>query len=100
MKLNWKTIENTQAARFDHSWEITLTGYPEVKYLEDLLKLLGTIGKSYRIINRNTKQRWYVCPTKAPVYAIHKCHHVYDLRTGDVFVTNGEKISILIYKND
>ena len=100
MKLNWKTIENIQAARFDHSWEITLVGYPEVKYLTELLEFLGTIGKPYRIINRKTKMRWHISPDVSPVYAMHKTEYVYDLRTGEVFVENGEKISILVYKND
>ena len=99
MNYKWKTMQNTQATRQEHSWKLRLIGYPEVEYCSQLIRFLGKLGKRYRIVNSTTKQQWVIRPDNSPVYAIHRCEHIYDIRTGEVFAVNGDVLRILVYKD-
>ena len=101
MKKNyqWKTLANDQCAQQEHSWKIRIIGYPEIKYLSELIQFLGVLGNRYRITNSSTGQSWTITPDSSPVYAIHRCDYVYDIRTGEVFAVNGDILRVLVYKN-
>lgn len=115
-KINKNTAAKLNTKRAAHSWTVRTVGYPETKYLRELLDYLTKAQFCYRIINSTTNESYYVDPTKTyddarDIYIQHKqvIHEGFDTShkkfiwsktTGEIINWDFDNvIRVLVYKN-
>lgn len=115
-KINKNTAAKLNVKHANHSWTVRTVGYPEIKYLRQLLNILDSNRFCYRIINATRKETYYVDPTKTyddvrDIYIQHKqvihegfdtSHKKYIWSKTTGAIVNWEfdnVIRVLVYKN-